>query len=67
MAKRRMLAGVLVVLGVVWLLVNGPLEGPTLVTFDVKHGLTVADLLSLAAFALAARLWFVPVGAWPRR
>jgi hypothetical protein len=64
--NRRVLAAILVVLGVVWLLVNGPVEGAILLKFDADHGLTVADLLSLAAFAMAVVLWFDRSKAPPR-
>jgi len=48
----------LLVLSVVWLRVNGPVEGPVLAAFSDEHGLTVADLAVLLAWATvgAARL-----------
>jgi hypothetical protein len=53
---------VLVIAGVVWALVNGPVEGPVLLTLAPGMGLTVADLLSVVFFgAAAAVLW------WPRQ
>ena len=58
---RHVVAAVLVVLAVIWVLVNGPVEGPVLLVFSRTHGLTVADLPSLAALVVAAVL------AWPRR
>ena len=64
--NRRVLAVVLVVLGVVWVLVNGPEEGAILFQVDADHGLTVADLLSLVAFGLALLLWFDRSGEPPR-
>ncbi len=51
---RTVVALALVVFAVIWVLVNGPFEGPTLVVVTPDHGLTVADLLSLVAFAVAA-------------
>jgi len=51
----------LVVLAVVWVLTNKPYEGGILVSFDRTHGLTFADLLSVAAVLAAIRL------AWPAR
>lgn len=57
---RRVVAVVLVVLAVTWILVNQPVEGPILLVVTPTHGLTVADLPSLAAFAVAVAL------AWPR-
>ncbi len=65
-ANRRALAVVLVVLGVTWVLVNGPEEGPILFTFAPDHGVTTADLLSLVAFVLAVLLWFDRTGEPPR-
>lgn len=38
---------------VLWLFGNGPLEGQVLWEFDATHGLTVSDLLSVAAVAIA--------------
>ena len=59
--SRRLLALTLVLAGVVWAIVNGPVEGPVLLTFAPGMGLTVADLLSVGLFtAAAALLW------WPR-
>jgi hypothetical protein len=66
-ANRRVLAVVLVVLGIVWILINGPVEGPILFKFAPDHGLTTADLLSLAAFVLAVLLWFDRTREPPRR
>jgi hypothetical protein len=54
--RRRQLAAALIVAGVVWLLVNKPVEGPVLISFTVRHGLSAADLLSIAAFVVAGWL-----------
>jgi len=35
-----------------WLLVNSPIEGPTLVVLARRRGVTVADLLSLTSLGL---------------
>jgi hypothetical protein len=44
--------------GVLWLLINKSVaEGPTLLVLGAGRGVTVADLLSMAAFAVAAYLW----------
>jgi hypothetical protein len=45
-----------------WLAANHPLEGATLVHFDVEHGLTVGDLVALPAMGLVvhAALTFRP-------
>ena len=56
--RRRAAAVVLVLLGVLWILVNQPYEGPTLVRLSYNHSITTADLLSVAAFAVAVALWF---------
>jgi len=50
----RVSALVLAVLGVVWLMANGPIEGGTLVTLTSSHGITDGDMLSVAAFVVAA-------------
>jgi len=49
----RVAALVLTGLGVAWLLVNGPMEGATLLIIEPGHGITVADILSVGAFAVA--------------
>jgi membrane protease YdiL (CAAX protease family) len=52
-ARRRFALG-LTVLGVIWALVNKSIgEGPILLNLGGGHGLTAADLLSVAAFAAA--------------
>ena len=43
----------LAVVSVVWLLVNGPMEGPVLLTVAPGHGITGGDLAGLAGLALA--------------
>ena len=44
----------LAAVSVLWLLVNGPMEGPILVTFTGAHGITGGDLAGLVGLALAA-------------
>ncbi|MGW5149697.1 hypothetical protein [Rhodococcus koreensis] len=64
----RLTAGATVVAAVVWIFGNGPLEGQVLWEFDATHGLTVSDLLSVAALAIA--VWtFATTGdrPWVRR
>lgn len=56
-SSRTVAAVVLVVAGLVWTRVNQPVEGPVLIVFDPGHGLTVADLPSLAAFVVA--IWLL--------
>jgi hypothetical protein len=58
---RQALAVLLVVGAFVWVMVNGPVEGRTLIVFDPSHGLTEADVPSLAAVVVAVAL------VWPRR
>ncbi|MCD2186892.1 hypothetical protein [Actinomycetospora soli] len=53
---RPVLAVVLVVLAGVWVVVNKAVEGPTLLVLSTRHGLTVADLLSVAALVTAGHL-----------
>lgn len=45
---------VLVVGAVVWLRINKPVEGPTLFELSQNHGVTAADMLSVAMVLLAA-------------
>jgi hypothetical protein len=46
--KRVLLAGVLAIAAVVWLLVNKPVEGRTILVVTPEHGVTEADLPALA-------------------
>ena len=50
-------AVVLAVVSVLWLLVNGPVEGVVLLPVIADHGLTGADLAGLAGLALVAWRW----------
>jgi hypothetical protein len=45
----------LIALAGVWLLANGPVEGPVLWAMDAQHGLTTADLLAIPYCLLAMR------------
>lgn len=47
-------AVVLVAMSVLWLLVNGPMEGRVLLAVTSGHGVTGADLAGLTGLALAA-------------
>ena len=49
----RASAAATVAAAVLWIFGNGPLEGQVLWEFDATHGLTVSDLLSVAAVAIA--------------
>ncbi|MCW2700102.1 MAG: hypothetical protein JWQ45_1637 [Blastococcus sp.] len=53
----------LAVLSVLWFVVNGPMEGPVLVTVSSSHGVTGADLAGLVGLALAAHRWLALRGA----
>ncbi|MEJ2871973.1 hypothetical protein WCD74_29735 [Actinomycetospora sp. OC33-EN08] len=53
---RLLLALGLVVVAAVWVAVNKAVEGPTLLVITSRHGLTVADLLSVAALVTAGHL-----------
>jgi hypothetical protein len=44
---------VLALLSVLWFLVNGPMEGPTLMVVTPGHGVTGGDLAGLAGLAVA--------------
>jgi hypothetical protein len=48
-------------IGGVWMLVNEPVEGPILFVVARGHGVTAADLPSVALFLIALGI------AWPRR
>jgi hypothetical protein len=45
----------LILLAGVWLLANGPVEGPVLWAMDAQHGLTTADLLAIPYVVLGVR------------
>ena len=47
-----------ILLAVVWLPVNKPLEGPVLVVISRGHGITLSDLLAPAGVAFAAVLLY---------
>jgi hypothetical protein len=46
-------AGTLAALSLLWLVVNGPMEGPVLVVLSADHGITGGDLAGFAGLALA--------------
>jgi hypothetical protein len=46
-------AVLLAAVSVLWLVVNGPMEGDVFLSFPGEHGLTGADLAGLAGLALA--------------
>src|SRR3954470_12477833 len=50
----RLAALALVPLSIAWLVVNSPFEGPTLLVLSYSHGITTADLLSLAGLMIAS-------------
>lgn len=50
-------AVLLAAVSVLWLLVNGPLEGEVLVSFNDDHGLTSADLATVAGLGVAVWVW----------
>ncbi|WP_433802971.1 hypothetical protein [Actinomycetospora sp. CA-084318] len=57
-----MLLAILLVLGaVIWVRINGPVEGRVLLELAEERGITTADLLSLIALVMAVVL------AWPSR
>lgn len=51
-----------VVTGVWWLL-NGPLEGPTVIEFSYQHGLTLGDVVALPALLLGGAVLALAVPA----
>ncbi len=56
MSRRRCFAVGLVAAATVWVLVNGPVEGPVLLVLTPSHGITVADLPSIVALVVAGFL-----------
>ena len=56
LSGRYRMGGVVALAGMslLWLVVNGPMEGPVLLTVTAAHGVTGADLAGLAGLALAA-------------
>ncbi|HEY0507832.1 MAG TPA: hypothetical protein VGD12_07160 [Blastococcus sp.] len=48
-------------MSVLWLLVNGPMEGLVLLAVTRGHGVTGADLTGFTGLALAAYRWLVPL------
>jgi len=58
-ARRLLLAALLVVAAMIWVRINKPVEGRTLLELTQNHGVTTADLLSVVALAMAVVL------AWP--
>jgi hypothetical protein len=57
--RSRVCAAALAAVSVLWLFVNGPMEGPVLLTITSDHGLTGADLGGFTGLALAAFHWTV--------
>ena len=56
--RRTWLAMGIVVAAAIWVLVNGPVEGPVLLVISPSHGVTVADLPSIGAVVIAGLiLW----------
>jgi hypothetical protein len=53
---RKWLAVGLVAAAVIWIFVNQSVEGPVLLTLSPNHGITVADLLSIALLIIAGLL-----------
>ncbi|WP_044506046.1 hypothetical protein [Gordonia sp. KTR9] len=47
-------AAVLAATGVAWALWNQPIEGRVLVSFNIQHGITESDILSVLAVVIAA-------------
>jgi hypothetical protein len=50
----RLAALVLVPLSLTWLVVNGPFEGPTLLVISWSHGITAADMITVAGMVIAS-------------
>lgn len=63
--SRRVAAVILVLAAVAWLPLNHAVEGPVLYAIDATHGVTTADLASVAMFLLARGLFLSAMA--PRR
>ena len=50
---RRTAALLLLPASAAWVLFNGPIEGPILLTLTTNHGLTVSDLLAVVGVLVA--------------
>ena len=50
---RRVAAALLLPVSAAWVLFNGPIEGPILLTISSSHGLTVSDLLAVVGVLVA--------------
>ena len=50
----RVAAFMLIPLSLLWIVVNRPYEGPTLVVLSWSHGITASDLLAVAGLGIAA-------------
>ncbi len=62
LTDRRRVSGAVVLggLGVLWLLVDKPMEGAVLLPVTSSNGLTTGDLTGLATIAVAAwRVWTI--------
>ena len=51
--RQRAAAVLLLPVAAAWVLFNGPIEGPILLTLSTDHGLTVSDLLAVVAVLVA--------------
>ena len=49
----RLSSGAVAAAALLWLILNGPLEGRVLLTVTPENGLTESDLLSLGGFGIA--------------
>ena len=51
--QRRAAALLLLPASAAWVLFNGPIEGPILLTLSTNHGVTVSDLLAVVGVLVA--------------
>ena len=66
-SRRVAIAGLLVAAALIWVLVDGPVEGPTLLVLGHGHGVTVADLASVVAVVFAAAVLLTGRRRTPRQ
>jgi hypothetical protein len=67
--RQRVAAWLLLLFSAAWLPLNSVVEGPVIMRISDDHGITIADVLSIAGFVLAvAVLWSAhPPAGSPRQ
>ncbi|ETD32177.1 hypothetical protein [Williamsia sp. D3] len=55
----RAAAVILILVSILWVLFNGPIEGHVLLSYTYQNGLTESDLLSLVGVIIAMRAFWL--------